>query len=175
MGAGAISGWWGYSSIINVILQFTGQGQALFQFVSQWGRYAGPVAGLVVILVTRRRPALYALLLAILAMFAVMPNLGLQGLSWVIPIALIWGAHNALGWYILGAFLHMLVSYWGIHLSSELYQILPTVWANSIIQLSSLLVWIPILIWCAQAVLQRPIFPTFFSAGWSDDNILTKA
>jgi hypothetical protein len=170
LGAGAISGWWGYSAVVNVVLQFTGQGQALFQFISQWGKYAGPVAGLLVIITTRRQPALYALLLAILTMFAVVPNLGLQGLSWVIPIALIWGAHNALGWYILGAFLHMVVSYWGIHLSQELYQLLPALWANSIIQLSSLLVWIPILIWCIQVVVQRSLFPSLFSAGWADSN-----
>lgn len=162
--AGAISGWWGYSSIINVWLQLTGQGNSIFSWVSLYGKYIGYLFGFFVIIWTRKRPLLYSLLLTILVMFAFVPNLGLQGLAWVIPIALILGLYNSLGWYIIGATIHMLVSYWGIHLTRWLDFFLEYEQANQIIQLSSLTAWLIIVLWCLQEIGQKQLLPRIFTA-----------
>ncbi len=161
--AGAISGWWGYSSIINVWLQLSGQGSSLFGWVSQYGKYLGYLLGFIVIFITRKRPSLYSLLLTILVMFAAVPNLGLQGLSWIVSMALILGLYNSLGWYMLGSTIHMLVSYWGIHLTRWLDFILEMETANRIIQLSSLTAWLVIVVWCLQELMHKPLLPKVFS------------
>lgn len=163
MHAGAISGWWGYSSIVNVWLELTGNGESVFIWISRNGKWLGYLSGLVVIISTRKQALLYSLLLTILAMFAFVPNLGLQGLSWIIPIAVILGLYNSLGWYIIGATLHMLVSYWGIHLSQSIYQVMPAKWANTVVQLSSLTAWFVVVIWLAQEILHKRLFPLVFS------------
>ncbi len=161
--AGAISGWWGYSSIIYVWLQLFGQGSSLFGFVSQYGKYLGYFLGFFVIFKTRKRPSLYSLLLTILVMFAAVPNLGLQGLSWIVPMAMILGLYNSLGWYVAGSTVHMLVSYWGIHLTRWIDFFIEMAPANRIIQLSSLTAWLVIVIWCLQEILQKRLLPKIFT------------
>jgi hypothetical protein len=160
---GAISGWWGYSSIINVWLQLSGQGSSLFGWVSQYGKYLGYFLGFFVIFMTRKRPSLYSLLLTILVMFAAVPNLGLQGLSWTVAMALILGLYNSLGWYILGSTIHMLFSYWGLHLTRWLDSFFQMEPANRIIQLASLTAWLVIVIWCLQELGQKRLFPKIFT------------
>jgi len=161
--AGAISGWWGYSSVINVWLQLSGQGSSLFNWVSQYGRFLGYMLAVIVIILTRKRPVLYSLLLAVLVMFAGVPNLGLQGLSWIVSMALILGLYNSLGWYILGSTVHMLVSYWGIHLTRGLDFFFRIETSNQIIQLSSLTAWLVIVIWCLQELVHKPSLPKIFT------------
>jgi len=161
--AGAISGWWGYSSVINVWLQLSGQGSSLFNWVSQYGRFLGYMLAVIVIILTRKRPVLYSLLLAVLVMFAGVPNLGLQGLSWIVSMALILGLYNSLGWYILGSTVHMLVSYWGIHLTRGLDFFFRIETSNQIIQLSSLTAWLVIVIWCLQELVHKPSLPQIFT------------
>jgi hypothetical protein len=146
LNAGAISGWWGYSSVLNVIVEITGQGSGLYQSVTTIGKVGSLIAGLLVIGLTRHRPMLKSLLLTILTLFAFMPNLGLQGLSWLIPMAVIL-ASNELRWYIAGALTHMLISYWGIHLTNGLYILMPAQIVNIIVQLSSLTAWGAIVLW----------------------------
>lgn len=150
--AGAISGWWGYSSILSVWQLATDSGHELFAWVSAYGKYVGYFAGLATILLTRKRPLFVSLLITILVMDTAVPNLGLQSLSWIIPIALIIGRYNALGWYIVGALIHMLISYWGIHLSPWLYSFFEPPIANSIVQLSSLSVWLVMVLWWIQEI-----------------------
>jgi|GEM_PF-2138117 len=162
LGAGAIPGWWGYSAPLNVFVTLTGLGGNLYQQLVTLGKPAGLLAGLATILLTWRRRSLYALLLTVLVLFATVPNLGLQSLSWVVPLALIWGVPNRLGWYVAGVFLHMIVSYWGLHLNQTLYALLPRPDADSIIQLSSLFAWLPILIWLVEEGTGRSLFPRWF-------------
>lgn len=164
LSAGAVSGWWGYSAPLNVFVTASGQGADLYRQLIALGRPAGLLAASVTIVLTRRRRALHALLLVILVLFAVVPNLGLQGLSWVIPVALILGVSNRLGWYVAGVFLHMIVSYWGLHLNQTLYLLLPRTQADTVIQLSSLLAWLPILLWLAEEISDRSLLPEVFPA-----------
>lgn len=147
--AGAISGWWGYSSILSVIVELTGQGMALYQSATTIGKTGSLLAGLLVIWLTRHRSSLQSLLLTILTLFAAVPNLGLQGLSWLIPTAVILSS-SQLGLYIVGALIHMVISYWGIHLTNGLYLLMPTLYANMIIKLSSLTAWGTIVLWLAK-------------------------
>ncbi len=155
MRAGAISGWWGYSSLISAWMLLTDSGQALFDWVSAYGKYAGYIAGFMTIWLTRKRPLFYALLLTILVMQTAVPNLGLQSLAWIIPIALIVGRYNALGWFVVGALFHMIISYWGIHLANWLYKLFPATIANSIVQLSSLSAWLVMVLWWVQEFSSR--------------------
>lgn len=163
MHAGAISGWWGYSSIVNVWVELTGDSENIFIWISRNGKWLGYLSGLVVIILTRKQALLYSLLLTILAMFAFVPNLGLQGLSWIIPMAVILGLYNSLGWYIIGTTTHMLTSYWGIHLSQNIYQFMPVKWANIVVQLSSLTAWFTVVVWLVQEILHKRLFPLIFS------------
>jgi hypothetical protein len=57
----------------------------------------------------RKRHSFYSLMLTILVMFATVPNLGLQRLSWIVPMVFLLGINNSLGWYIIGSTVHMLV------------------------------------------------------------------
>jgi hypothetical protein len=141
----------------------TRTGGGLFAWISQYGKYLGYIAGFAMIIWTRKRPLLYALLLTILIMFATVPNLGLQGLSWVIAPALILGLYNSLGWYIAAATLHMLISYWGIHLTRGFDLFLTSEQANLVIQLSSLFAWGVIVVWCVQEIWQKSLLPRLFS------------
>lgn len=163
MRAGAISGWWGYSAVLNVWMLVTDSGQALFNWVSQYGKYIGYGAGFVTILLTRKRPLLDSLLITILVMHTAVPNLGLQSLCWIIPVGLLAGRFNSLGWFVMGALIHMLISYWGIHLASWMYRsFLPTT-ASAIIQLSSLSVWSVMVWWWVQEIfVKAKPFPQLF-------------
>jgi hypothetical protein len=95
-------------------------------------------------------------------MFATVPNLGLQGLSWIVPMALILGMYNALSWYIGGATIHMLFAYWGIHLTRWLDLLFEMETANRIIQLSSLTAWLVIIVWCWQEIRRNRLHPHIF-------------
>ena len=165
MRAGAISGWWGYSAVLNVWQLLTDSGQVLFGWVSQYGKYLGYAAGFATIWFTRKRPLLESLLLTILVMDTAVPNLGLQSLCWIIPIGLLAGRFNALGWFVAGALIHMLISYWGLHLADWIYRLFTPQIGNAIIQLSSLTIWLVIVWWWLQETIKsvKP-FPNVFSS-----------
>ncbi|MBK8902810.1 MAG: hypothetical protein IPM53_16600 [Anaerolineaceae bacterium] len=150
MRAGAISGWWGYSAVINVWQLVTDSGQGLFNWVSQYGKYVGYGAGFATIWLTRKRPLLESLLVTILVMDTAVPNLGLQSLCWILPIGLLAGRFNALGWFVMGALIHMFISYWGIHLADWMYRLFVPTTGNAIVQLSSLTVWLVMVWWWVQ-------------------------
>jgi hypothetical protein len=163
MRAGAISGWWGYSAVLNVWLLVTDSGQALFNWVSQYGKYVGYGAGFVTIWLTRKRPLVDSLLITILVMHTAVPNLGLQSLCWIIPVGLLAGRFNSLGWFVVGALIHMLISYWGIHLASWMHRLFVPTTANAIIQLSSLSVWSVMVWWWVQEIfVNTKPFPQIF-------------
>lgn len=160
--AGSIPGWWGYSAVLNVLVTFTGFGGGAYALLNQMGRWlALLLAGLVIWLMRRQHP-LYTFMLVVLVLFAFVPNLGVQGLSWIVPLAIILGYWNELGWYTVGAVAYMWTAYWGIHLTDGLMVLLPKSLAHAIIQLASLFIWLPIVLWLAQEVRQRDILPAFF-------------
>ncbi len=66
---------------------------------------------------------------------------------------------DELFWYTIGAGLHMLISYWGIHLTPGLYLLMPHLPANLIIQLSSLTAWVVVALWCGEMLLNRQLLP----------------
>ena len=162
LNAGAIPGWWGYSSILNVWVELTGKGSEIYAVLMKVAKFAALLCGIFTILGTRRRSSFCSLLLTILVLFAAVPNLGLQGLSWVVPLAIILKSKNQMGWYIIGATVHMVVSYWGIHLTDGLYVLMPSLAASIIIQLSSLTAWIVIVFWSAQELLLVKLLPSVF-------------
>jgi hypothetical protein len=173
--AGAIPGWWGYSSILNVWVELTGKGSEIYAALMKVAKFAALLCGIFTILGTRCRSLFYSLLLTILVLFAAVPNLGLQGLSWVIPLAIILKSRSEVGWYIIGATVHMIVSYWGIHLTDGLYVLMPPLAANIIIQLSSLAAWGVIVLWCAQELFSIELLPSIFEhkrTGTSTSEIL---
>ncbi len=69
MNAGATPGWWGYSSVLNAVVEVTGRGKSLYDAAVAVGRLAALGGGLATIWFTRRRPTLYALLLTVLVLF----------------------------------------------------------------------------------------------------------
>jgi hypothetical protein len=156
--AGPIPGWWGYSAVINAWVQLTGVGKPFYEIVVLVGRYLALTAALGVIWKTRRSPVLISLQLTILTLFTLIPNLGLQSLTWLIPIGLLTGA-SELKVYTFGAFIHMIVSYWGLHLTNGLYLLMPAFYADLTIQLSSLTVWIPVIWWWWRELRHQGLFP----------------
>jgi hypothetical protein len=159
MRAGPIPGWWGYSSVLNVVVELTGRGKDIYESAVAVGRLAALGGGLTTIWFTRRRPMLYALLLTVLVLFTVIPNLGLQNLSWLIPLALLTQMLDELFWYTIGAGFLMVIGYWGVNLTPGLYLLMPRLPANIIIQLSSLTAWGVIALWCGQMLLGRRLLP----------------
>lgn len=160
--AGSIPGWWGYSAVLNVLATFTGRGGLLYAFLNQVGKWVALALASLTIWWTRSRQPLYAFMLAVLILFACVPNLGVQGLSWIVPLAVILGCWNELGWYAVGTTLYMWIAYWGIHLSDGLMLLLPKPTAHATIQLASLLVWVPIVLWLWQEVAGRGKMPALF-------------
>lgn len=149
--AGSIPGWWGYSALLNVIVELTGYGADAYAQIVQAGRYVSLAAAVVIIFWSRRLSVLSSLLLTVLTLFTFMPNLGLQGLSWLIPIGLLLGSVEVKG-YTLGVLIYMIIAYWGIHLTDGLYLLLPALYASVIIQLSSLTAWGAVVWWWWRAV-----------------------
>jgi hypothetical protein len=160
--AGSISGWWGYSAILNNMVQWTGAGQEFYAVAVQAGKIISLLGAGVTIYLTRRRSALESLLLVILVLYVTIPNLGLQSLAWLVPLGLILGRWNRIAWYLVGVSLHMIVSYWGIHLTDGLFLLLPAELAGSVIQLSSLTAWGMALLWLVEEVSGRQLLPVIF-------------
>ncbi|MBK8987160.1 MAG: hypothetical protein IPM39_13955 [Chloroflexi bacterium] len=150
MSAGSISGWWGYSAVSNAIIELTGRGETVHQWFSQYGKLIGRLAGFATIYFTRKTSAAEALLAAILAMFALVPNLGVQGLSWIVPLAILLQLYRPLGWYVGAASVYMVIAYWLLHLVGRgygLYTIVPHLYMDVFIQLASLTIWLVIVGW----------------------------
>jgi hypothetical protein len=148
--AGSISGWWGYSAVTNVFAKLTGSGEAFDVWIGENGKLFGRLAGFATIYFTRKKSVIEALLVAVLAMFALVPNLGIQGLLWVIPLAILLGLYRPLGWYTGAASLYMVIAYWGIHMVGRgggMYKILPVLYVDVFIQLASLIIWLVIVAW----------------------------
>lgn len=160
--AGSIPGWWGYSAALNVLVTFTGYGGGIYALLNRLGKWLALLLACLVIWRTRRQHPLYSFMLVVLVLFAFVPNLGVQGLSWIVPLAVILGYWNELGWYTVGAVAYMWTAYWGIHLTDGLMVLLPRPLAHAIIQLASLFIWLPIVLWLAQEVRQRDMLPAFF-------------
>lgn len=160
--AGPIPGWWGYSSLINAWVQLTEVGEPLYKAIVLAGRYLALATATLVILLTRRSPVLDSMLLTILTLFALIPNLGLQSLTWLIPIGLLVGA-SELRAYTVGVFIHMIVAYWGIHLTDGLYLLIPALYAAIIIQLSSLAAWGPVVWWWWKELRRQRVFSLHLS------------
>jgi hypothetical protein len=161
--AGASPGWYGYSALLNVYMSFTGDGAALLRVMAVWGTRLGFASGLIVILLTRKSSSLYSLMATILVMYSVSPAIGLQGFTWIIPIGVIMRRYNALTWFIAGCLFHMLISYWGIHLTDGLYRVFSAENVGRIIQLSSLTIWGTAIIWAIQELSGRNLLPYLFT------------
>ncbi len=159
--AGAISGWWGYSSILDVGVKTTGMGQVIYGPIARYGQRLALLCALGSTVLTRRQSTLRALIIVILVLFTVMPNLGLQGLSWLVPLGVVYGVGmlplkgtggvaddfgRIFTLYILGSFVHMAIAYGGLHMGRGL-DFLPSQAIHPVIQLSSLTAWVPIVIW----------------------------
>ncbi len=160
--AGSIPGWWGYSAVLNVLVTFTGYGGGGYALLNQAGKWIALLLACLAIWLARRQHPLYTFMLVVLILFACVPNLGVQGLSWIVPLAVILGYWNELGWYTLGAVAYMWTAYWGIHLTDGLMVLLPKPLAHAIIQLASLFIWLPVVFWLVQEVRQRDILPALF-------------
>lgn len=145
--AGAIPGWWGASAPFNVWVTTMGSGEPIYNGMVTLLKQGSYLAAIMVILGTRRRSAPHALLATILVLYATVPNLGLQSLSWLVPVALMTERYRETAVYIIGAFIHMVISYWGIHLDPGLYRLMSPPQAHILIQLSSLFIWLPIVFW----------------------------
>lgn len=164
VGAGAPPGWWGLSAILNVIVALTGYGHGFFALHAQIGSLATLLGGTCTILLTRRRSALYALMMTILTLFAIFPNFGVQYLSWIVPLVTILGMPNELGWYVAGATTHMAFAYWGMHFTDGFILLMPTKTAGVIVQLSSLTAWGVIMLWGIQELVHKRLLPNIFQS-----------
>jgi hypothetical protein len=158
--AGSIPGWWGYSSLMNIAVALSGQGQERFLELSSLAKNVAYLLGALTILITWRRPAIESWLLTILVLYAAAPNIGVQGLSWLIPMALLNLRHHQLGWYAFGSLLWMVIAYWGLHLNTTFYQLWPELWGNIIIQATSVVPWLIVVLWLLQEGTGRQLLPS---------------
>jgi hypothetical protein len=160
--AGAAPGWWGYSAILNLMVEFTGRGSGIYAFFTEYGKIAALFCSVLVILLTRHRSAIYSLLVTILGLFATIPSYGVQYLSWVIPLAVVVGTLNEMGWYIASALVYMVTSYWGVNLTGWFYSLMSIESAHAIIKISSPMAWGVVVLWCAQELLRKQFLPCVF-------------
>ncbi len=140
--AGAIPGWWGYTGLINGARWLAGATPAAFDGLL---RYKLPIVLLpvgVVVWLTRRAELHDSVFWSLLTLFAFAPGLGLQSLSWLVPLFIVRGDWHSAAWYVGLSALHMVISYWGIHLTPNLYSVLPAGVTAGIVQLSAVPVWI---------------------------------
>lgn len=145
---------------MNIAVELSRQGQERFLELSRLAKNVAYLLGALTILVTWRRPAIESWLLTILVLYAAAPNIGVQGLSWLIPLALLNVRYHQLGWYVAGSLLWMVIAYWGLHLNTTFYQLWPELWSNIIIQATSLIPWLIIVLWLLQEGTGRQLLPS---------------
>jgi hypothetical protein len=79
---------------------------------------------------------------SLMPLFILAPGLGLQSLSWLVVFFLIVFDLETLGLFVGLSVFHMILSYWGIHFTPNLYTVLPDEAVNALVQFSAVPVWI---------------------------------
>lgn len=144
--AGAVPGWWGYTGMVNGVRWLLGKGPMLFDGLVAYKLPLVLVPVASVVWLTRKLPLRESVLWSLVTLFVVAPGLGLQSLTWLVPQFILRGNWRDLGWYVGLSALHMIISYWGIHFTPSLYQMLPIDIVNGIVQISAVPVWM-LLLW----------------------------
>jgi len=144
--AGAVPGWWGYTGMVNGVRWLLGEGPMLFDRLVAYKLPLVFVPVVAMVWLTRKSPLRESVLWSLVTLFVVAPGLGLQSLSWLVPLLVLRGNWRDLGWYVgLGA-LHMVITYWGIHFIPSMYQMVPSNVVSGIVQISAVPVWM-LLLW----------------------------
>lgn len=155
--AGAIPGWWGYTGLWNGIRWIAGAPAADFSVLLSLKLPIVLLPTILVVWLMRRGSLITAVFWPLVTLFIFAPGLGLQSLSWLVVVILLGHGDRLLGWYIGLSVFHMLVSYWGIHFTPNLYALLPTDAVSGFVQLSAVPVWIfLIFLWVRQVLGQGP-------------------
>ena len=144
--AGAIPGWWGYTGLANGVSWLLGHSEINFDGLMRFKLLIVFLPVMLMVFFSRRKPVSIALLNALFALFIFAPGFGLQSLSWLIPFFICCARRNSLGWYVGLSFLHMLVSYWGVHFTPALYTVFSWDIIRGIVQLSAVPVWLLLIV-----------------------------
>lgn len=160
--AGASAGWWGYSVVLNVIVELTRYGAGLYALSTKCGKAAALLCAAITILLTRQRSTLYSLMLTVLALFATYPGVGVQYLSWLLPLVVALKMSNQVGWYIVGTTVYTVVAHWGLNLTGGLYSLMPVESAHAIVQILSLPAWLVVVLWYFQELVNKELLPCIF-------------
>jgi len=140
--AGAIPGWWGYTGLASGIRWLAGLPVGQFGPLMRYKLLIVFVPVLSVVWLTRKMELRCSTFWSLLALFIVAPGFGLQSLSWLVPFFVMGLGWSGIGWYVGLSVFHMIVSYWGIHFSPNLYSVLPSDIVNGLVQVSAVPVWV---------------------------------
>ncbi len=142
-----VPGYWGLSTLIYLPGSLIFNPERVLQIILPLQRVLLLIGGLVALWWTRRQDALNALLTIILTVFSIMLGMGIQWLLWPIAFAVLASEARWLKWYSIMGTLMMLVHLYGLHLYPWLNQLFEPQTATTILRLSSLPVWIIVLLW----------------------------
>ncbi len=142
-----VPGYWGLSTLIYIPGGLLFNPDRMLQLILPQHRILLLLAGLIGLWWTRRQDALNALLTIILIVFTFMLGMGLQWLLWPIAFAVLASEERWLKWYSIMGTLMMLVHLYGLHLYPWLNQLFNPQTATTLLRLSSLPVWIIVVIW----------------------------
>lgn len=142
-----VPGYWGLSTLIYIPGSIFFNSERVLQLILPQHRILLLLAGIGALWWTRRQNALNALLTIILTVFVFMLGMGLQWLLWPIAFAILASEERWLKWYSIAGALMMFVHLYGLHLYPWLYQLFNPQTATTLLRLSSLPVWIIVVMW----------------------------
>lgn len=147
-----VPGFWGISAIINLIYTCTGWGRGVLDLMAAYGRWLVLMGIGTTYWVSRTWPAMQALVMAILALYACTSGFGLQWGLWLIPFALLSGDERWVKIYVAALLFHLLPAYFGYHLNQNLTSLIGFQKMILIMQISSFLAWATTLFWLCRKI-----------------------
>lgn len=150
-----VPGYWGFSALLAVPARLGFDPQPILQALLNVQRILLLLAGLFTLWWTRRQGALDALLTIMLAIFTVTQGMGIQWLVWPLAFAVVAQENRWLKWYTLAGTFMMLVHLYGLHLYPWANTLLDPQTADFLLRVSSIPVWIIVLLWTVKRLRDR--------------------
>lgn len=142
-----VPGYWGFSALLYVPGSRWIDPEQIVNVLLPVQRVILLLVALFALWWTRRQSALDALLTIMLSIFSVTLGMGIQWLLWPIAFAIVAREKQWLKWYTIMGTLMMFIHLYGLHLYPWGRELLGPETATALIRISSLPVWIVVLLW----------------------------
>lgn len=145
-------GYWGWSSLLAVAKLHGLVDASLYGSLLGLRRHLIVLAGATAVFLTHRTSIPKAILVTLLAVFAVTAGMGIQWIMWIVPFAILTQQWRWLRWYTFGGTFFILAQLYGLHFYPWAHQLWGVALGDQLIRLSSIFPWIIIVLWCTHTL-----------------------